>query len=495
MSRQHTPEVRLDAGIVAGSASKVVGVERFLGIPYAAPPVGPLRWRPPQPVAPWSGVRPALAPGPRCIQHAPYGEMEPDNQTFSEDCLYLNVWTPQISPAARLPVIVWIHGGEFFAGSGSEPRYDGARLAARGCVVVTLNHRLGVFGFLAHTELSGESGAGTSGNYGLLDLLAGLEWVRDNIGAFGGDASNVTLAGESAGSCATHAFTTSPLAKGLFHRAIGESGSYFMPEPHAMKPLTHTANEALGQSFLRTVGVPDIAALREVPGERLLDIWLASKFARFQPCIGDHVLPQPPHRITTAAHQHAVPLLAGWNADEYGFMRGAGDRFDATAYREAFVERHGAKGTLLWAQYVERSGGDPLVAASTLAGDRAFGYPTWAWLNAHSRTAPAYAYRFDRTPPGNAFGATHACEIEYVFGTLEARANPWTPQDRALSDSIGDYWVNFARSGDPNGPGLPHWPCFEGATPSVMHLDTLSRAAPLESAARLASLAAVYESA
>jgi len=284
----------------------------------------------------------------------------------------------------------------------------------------------------------------------------------------------------------------SPLAAGLFHRAIGESGSYFMPEPHAMKPLGHAANEALGDAFLRTIGVTDIASLREVPGQRLLDIWLSSKFARFQPCTGDYVLPEQPSRVTVEGRQQCVPLLAGWNADEYGFMRAAGDRFDVAAYRGAFVARHGDGAAALWGGYVDRAGGDAVAAASTLAGDRAFGFPTWAWLGAHSNAAPAYAYRFDRTPPGNAYGATHACEIEYAFGTLDVRPNPWASEDRALSDCMGDYWVNFARSGDPNGSDLPHWPRHEGAAPPVMHLDVAPRVAAVDSAARFRDLAAVY---
>jgi para-nitrobenzyl esterase len=480
------------SGRVAGGASAIAGVVRLLGIPYAAPPVGSLRWQPPQPPESWSGVRSALKPGPRCIQHAPYGELEPANQAFSEDCLYLNVWTPEPSAGAKLPVIVWIHGGEFFAGSGTEPRYDGARLAARGCVVVTLNHRLGVFGFLGHAGLSDESATGTSGNYGLLDLIAGLEWVRENIENFGGDPANVTLAGESAGSCATHAFTTSPLAEGLFHRAIGESGSFFMPEAHAMKPLGHAENEALGQDFMRIAGAGSIADLRAVPGQALLDIWLKAKFPRFQPCTGDHVLPELPGVVSAQGRQQKVPLLAGWNADEYGFMRGAGPRFDQAAYRDALIGRFGAAGTALWDRYVSEAGGDALAAASTLMSDRAFAWPTWKWLGAHARVAPTYAYRFDRPPPGSTFGATHACEIEYVFGTLEARPNPWTGDDRALSGRIGDHWVNFARSGDPNGPVLPQWPRYEGRASPVMRLDVGQYAAPLEEVVRLQALDALY---
>jgi len=482
--------VETRCGRVAGTESRVPGVRRFLGIPYAAPPVGALRWQPPQPPAAWRGVRPADRPGPRCIQHAPYGELEADNPHLSEDCLYLNVWAP--GGAAALPVLFFIHGGEFFAGSGSEARYDGARLAARGCVVVTLNHRLGVFGFLSHPELSGESPSGTSGNYGLLDLMAGLTWVRENIAAFGGDAGCITVGGESAGSCAAHAFMTSPLTAGRFHRAIGESGAFFMSEPHAMEPLPHSANEELGVRFQETVGATDIAALRKRPGAELLHVWLTAKFPRFQPCIGDHVVPEEPADVVRAGRQMRVPLLAGWNAAEYGFLRAAPNRIDATAYRAAMTAQFGPGAEDLWQAALAASAADPVRAVATLSGDRAMAYPTWTWLGAHGQTAPAYAYRFDRAPPGSSFGATHACELEYVFETPEARPYRWTADDYTLSRRIGDHWVAFLRSGDPNIAGAPYWPRYTDRTSPVMRLDVAASVAPPEEAARFALLERLY---
>jgi para-nitrobenzyl esterase len=456
-------EVHAPCGRLAGRSAD--GVTPFLGVPYAAPPVGALRWKPPQPLKPWDGVRSATAVAWRCIQHAPYGELEPQSPGMREDCLYLNVWTPDVT--ARLPVIFWIHGGEFWAGSGSEPRYDGARLAARGAVVVTFNHRLGVFGFLTHPELSAESPQGSSGNYGLLDQIAALEWTRTNISAFGGDPDNITVAGESAGSCSVSFLMAASRAKHLFHRAIGESCAYFMPEPHAMKPLSHAANEERGIAFAEAAGARSLAELRAMDGEALLAVWLKNPSQRMQPCIDGHILPEVAD-VFTAGGQARVPLLAGWNGDEYGFMRGVGSKFDAAAFASRLADVFGANGAAALLDAYGRD--DPLEMATRLTSDRIVVWPTWKWAEEHVRQAPVFAYQFDRAPPGSAFGATHASEIEYVFGTLDSKPRNYSADDRALSEQMGDYWVNFARGGDPNGATGPRWPAY-GHDRNVLHLN------------------------
>lgn len=456
------------------------GVTAFMGVPYAAPPVGALRWRPPQPAAKWDGVRDATRAGARCIQHAPYGELEADNPNQSEDCLFLNIWKPNASPSAKLPVLFWIHGGEFWAGSGTEARYNGAKLAARGAVVVTVNHRLGVFGFLAHPELSAESDHKTSGNYGLLDQIAALQWTRDNIAAFGGDLDNITVGGESAGSCSVSFLMASPLSKHLFHKAIGQSCAYFMPEPHAMKPLSHADNERRGVNFAREAGASSIAELRTMPAEHLLATWLKDPSKRMQPCFDDYVLPHV-DQVFARSEQANIPLLCGWNGDEYGFIRAQGDKFDAQTFAKRLEASFpGHMDEILAAYGPHRA----LETAANITSDRAMVWPTWKWAEEHAKRAPVYVYEFDRGAPGSPFGATHASELEYVFGALDSKPRPYTEDDYALSERIGDYWINFARTGDPNGNSLPHWPRYE-TDKQVLYLDARTAAKPLQIRERL----------
>jgi para-nitrobenzyl esterase len=485
-------EVQTKSGVVAGTAEPAGAVRVFLGIPYAAPPVGNLRWREPQPVAPWTGVRKADAFGPRCLQGRIFDDMVFRDEP-SEDCLYLNVWTPARSAAEKLPVMVWIHGGGFQAGSASEPRQDGGRLAGKGVVVVGVNYRLGVFGFLAHPDLTKESGRGASGNYGLMDQVAALQWVRDNIAGFGGDPGNVTIFGESAGSFAVSALMASPLARDLFQRAIGESGAYL--GRHALEPQTLAASEKSGAKFAASIGASSLAALRAKPGEQVLEA--ALKFQPwFAPTIDKYVLPKDPNAIYAAGEQAPVPLLAGSNADEVraGVVLGK-ERPTAKSFVEQVRSKYGAGADALLKVYPAGSDGEALESAAALAGDTFLAYATWKWTDVHGWTggAPVYRYSFDRKIPlapdtrvegkpatAADVGARHAGEIEYVFGALDSQPKvPWEDADRVLSDLMMTYWSNFARAGDPNGSGLPKWPRYDEKNGfAVMHLDVTSAARP-----------------
>jgi para-nitrobenzyl esterase len=396
--------------------------------------------------------------------------------------------------------MVWIHGGGFQAGSGSEPRQDGARLARKGVVVVTFNYRLGVFGFLAHPELGKASGHGASGNYGLMDQVAALRWVARNIAALGGDPRSVTIFGESAGSFAVSGLMASPLAKGLFQRAIGESGAFFSAVGGVLGTKDLAESERLGVSFAESVGAPTLAALRARPAQELLEAAMRGDGFRFSPTIDGHVVPQPVPAVYAEGRQAKVPLLAGWNADEV-----RRDVVLAKPTAESFTQdvrtRFGAAADAVLKVYPAGSNAEAVESAAALASDGFIGYATWMWVQSHAMTggSAVYRYSFDRkipVPPDTQVkgvrltsadvGARHAGEIEYVFGTLDSSPSvPWEAADRALSDLMMTYWTNFARSGDPNGPTVPAWPRYDGAASQpVLHLDTEIRSAPDANRAR-----------
>jgi para-nitrobenzyl esterase len=505
---------KAEAGLVVRTASGPVegtleaGVRAYRGIPYAAPPVGELRWREPQPVAAWTGVRKATEFGARCLQGPVFSDMVFRDQP-SEDCLYLNVWTPAREAGERLPVMVWIYGGGFQAGSTSEPRQDGARLASKGVVVVSMNYRLGVFGFLAHPALTAESGHGASGNYGFMDQLAALRWVRDNVAEFGGDPANVTVFGESAGSFSVSALVASPLAKGLLQRAIGESGAY--AGRSALPPASLAASEKAGVAFATSIGADSLDALRRKAADEVLQAALKVQ-PWFAPIVDGYVLPKDPNQIYAAGEQNKVPLLAGWNADEVraGVVLG-NPRPTAKGFVEQTRTRFGPAADALLKVYPAGSDAEAVESAAALAGDLFLGYATWKWIELQQRSgAPVYRYSFDRKIPvapdtkvngvpatAADVGARHAGEIEYVFGALDSSPQvPWQPADRQLSDLMTSYWSNFARSGDPNGRGLPRWPRYTGeAAPQVMHLDVASEARPDTLRARYEALDAVMQAA
>jgi len=487
-----TKSLAIESGALAIPEPDASGVRAYKGIPYAAPPIGPLRWRPPEPVAPWTGVRPTHGFGAHSVQGAVWDDIDLNGAAASEDCLHLNIWTPA-APGTRslLPTMVWIHGGGSVVGSGAEPRYDGARLAARGIVVVTLNHRLNAFGFLAHPELTVESEHRASGNYGLVDLVAALGWVRRNIAAFGGDQAKVTVAGESAGSEAASALMASPLAKGLFRAVIGESGAAFGSPLRSLAPLDEA--EAAGVAFMRRAGARSLAELRALPAEAIL---AAAPGPGLLATVDGWFLPRLPAEIFAAGEQSDVPLMAGWNRDEgfnFTLLQGNGAKRPYVEHvQEVFLER--ASEALK--HYPGGSAEVDAASAAALGGDLFIIHPTWAWIEAQKQTGRAdiFRFRFDRAPltPQGWFGerdsrdagAFHAGELLYVFDNLHAF--PWLHEDadRELARLASSYWVNFVTSGDPNGPGLSRWPSYRSEGGPVMALDAPHRAGPEERRAR-----------
>jgi para-nitrobenzyl esterase len=479
--------VKVDTGRVKGVVNN--GIAAFKDIPFAAPPVGALRWQAPQPEPHWKGVREAREFGPRCMQGNIYNDMVFRDKGPSEDCLYLNVWTPATSAKARLPVMVWIYGGGFAAGAASEPRQDGENLARKGVVVVSMNYRLNVFGFFAHADLAKESGHDSSGNYGLLDQVAALEWVHKNIAGFGGDPTNVTIFGESAGSFSVSALMASPLAQGLFQRAIGESGAFFGTVLN-LKPLPQS--EEADAQFAESIGAHSLADLRAKPAAELLDAAAKQNDIRFAPNIDGYFLPRSVLDIYASGKQSHVPLLAGWNHDEGGYGSIFGKDAPTASNFVAYAHKQFSdKADEFLKLYPADSDEQAKRSAEDLAGDQFIGFSTWKWLEMQAATGNStlYRYEFDDAPPASVTaeatadaaprGAYHSAEIEFVFGALASKDLPWRPEDKTLSDLMSSYWANFAKNGDPNGAGLPQWPAYNSqANYLVMHLDAASHAAP-----------------
>ncbi len=479
-------QVRTANGVLEGVVSPDGKVRTFKGIPYAAPPVDSLRWRAPQPPPSWTGVRKAVDYPKRAMQGHIYDDMVFHDDGPSEDCLYLNLWMPENPPQSKLPVMVWIHGGGFVAGSSSESRQDAGNLSKKGVMVVSLNYRMGVFGFFAHPDLAKESGHDASGNYGLLDQVAALEWVKKNIATFGGDPENVTIFGESAGSSSVSALMASPLAKGLFHRAIGESGAFFRDIP----PMKSRAEaEKAGMKFAESAfGTTSLQALRAIPAQKILDEALKVPRETFSPDIDGYFLPENCSSIYAAGKQSHVPLLAGWNMDEGYF-----DTFFAND--KPTVENYVAHANALFGDnakaflelYPALTDSQAKRAAQDFAGDKSTAYSMWKWMELHLKTgeSPVFRYEFDQTlplpadaKPGSTPRASHACEIEYVFCVLSSKNLPWTPEDYQVSELISSYWTNFAKTGDPNGPGLPPWPAYTKDGYQLMHIKAKPESAP-----------------
>ena len=485
-SAQQPNPVRIDSGKLQGVFTADRKVVAYKGIPYAAPPVEDLRWRPPQPLGRWKGVFQARDFGPRCIQFNPFRDMIFRDSGPSEDCLTLNVWAPadaKPSTAKKpgLPVMVWIHGGGFGSGGSSEARHDGETLAHRGVIVVSMNYRLGIFGFLALPELTSESANHSSGNYGLLDQAAALAWVQRNIAYFGGDPANVTLFGESAGSRSVSQQMASPLTRGLFAKAIGESSSdFFSPQtPTLQREQAEQIDAAWTQ---RSYGSNRLFYLRQLPADELVKAATSKNAPSFRPIIDGFFLPDSVRNIYEDGKQAHIPLLAGWNADEAQ----VGQPPDAATFAARARSGFGSAATQFLALYPASTDAEAALSANQYAVDEERAYSDWVWLETHAKTgsAPVYRYFFALGSMGSRFhpaseGAFHSDDIEYVFGTLDSRPGMRIrPEDRVLSDLMQQYWVNFARTGDPNGPGLPQWPVYGPSKWQVMHLDAASHAEP-----------------
>jgi para-nitrobenzyl esterase len=481
------------------------GIHSFKGVPFAAPPVGDRRWKAPQPMASWTNVRPATQFGARAMQLPLFGDMNFRSNGVSEDCLYLNVWTGAKTAQEKRPVLVYFYGGGFVAGDGSEPRYDGEAMAKRGIVAVTVNYRLGVFGFMAHPELTKESPNHASGNYGLLDQQAALAWVKKNIAAFGGDPAHVTIAGESAGSWSVSAQMASPLSKNLMVGAIAESGSVLGLQP--LPPLTQ--GEQTGVAFATSVGATSLAALRAMPAQQLLEASGKQGAPRFAAIVDGYFLPQAPTAIFAAGQQARVPLLVGWNSQEMAPQMVLGQSPPTLEnYRAAVQKLYGDRAADALRAYPAATDAEVEQAATDLAGDRFIAYSTWKLADAQLQTGgkPVYRYLYARprpamtpemgnataglaggvikgtgtgTPAPPAKGAVHSAEIEYALGNLPTnKVYAWAPEDFKLSETMQGYFANFIKTGNPNGTGLPTWPAASQNGGQFLRLDVNTKAEP-----------------
>jgi para-nitrobenzyl esterase len=472
-------------GQVSGGTNREGDVAFYKGIPFAAPPVGNLRWQAPQPVKPWTGVRECRQYGPSPMQAAPApfsmwsAEFLIPTAPISEDCLYLNVWTSAPSQKAHHPVLVWIYGGGFSSGGSAVPIYDGEALAKKGIVVVSINYRVGPFGFLAHPDLTKESGKQASGNYGLLDQLAALRWVQQNITAFGGDPNRVTIAGQSAGSMSVNCLVASPLAKGLFRQAIAESGAAFS---RAYPSLTQA--EQAGVQYGLALGAPSLAAMRQLPAATLLQQSPALR----GPIVDGYVLPASVPELFAQGKSNPITLLTGWNEDE-GLLDGPLQ--PAAAFQQQMQQRYGARADTLLRYFPAQDEAEAAASQLHLARDLRFGAPNYVWANMQDQRLhrPVYLYRFARRVPATGeyvkYGAFHTGEVPYAFNNLHTVNRPWEPGDYRLAHIIASYWVNFIRTGNPNSSGLPTWPAYQAPAKQVMVLDLAPAAKPLPDQAAL----------
>jgi para-nitrobenzyl esterase len=489
--------IHTEGGLVDGVNAD--GLAIYKGIPFAAAPTGDLRWRPPAPAAAWNGV----------LHADHFAAVCPQNQAVnalfgqpvlpaSEDCLYLNVWTPAKSAAAHLPVMVWIYGGGFTTGATGFSMYDGAKLAQKGVIVVSVAYRVGAFGFMAHPELSAESPAHASGTYGLMDMIAGLKWVKANIAAFGGDPDNVTIFGESAGGIAVSMLCASPRAKGLFQKAISESGGSFAPTRRTgtelgMNVPSLALAEKQGTGFLTKLDVKTIAEARKVPADDIVKA-TGPELAGFWPAADGDVLPGDQFALYQAGKYNDVPVLIGTNADEGSlFVRDVtADQFKANT-RAGYGDYAGR----ILDAYPADTGAQALQSARALFRDAAFAWHTWTWARLQSRTGKSkvFVYYFTHRPPYPPLpifkdaGAAHGADIQYVFGN---GTPAWTDTDRKLSDLVMTYWTNFAKTGDPNGAGVAAWPAFREDAPTVQQLDVQPDPIPVPNINQLKTMDGYY---
>lgn len=472
--------IETQQGAVRGKTINDGQVKAFLGLPYATAPVGELRWKAPQPAVKWDGVRDATNYGAHCAQAHVFDDMIFQDKGPSEDCLFLNVYVPSgATKTSKLPVMFWIHGGGFAGGGGDEPRHNGDFLPLKDVVLVTINYRLGVFGFLASKELVDE-GNGVAGNYGLLDMVAALQWVKQNVGVFGGDAGNITIFGESAGSMAISTLMASPMAAGLFQKAIGESGAVF-GSLMAAEPLA--PREKADSEWMATLGVKSLAEMRAMPADKILAAVKTRGMMGFLPVIDGKLLAAAASENYATGAQAHVPLLAGWNADEAAFLSYG---MTVAKWKGMAAGLFGERSAAFLKFYPANTDQEAVRSATDYGSDSFIALSTWKWLEAHRLTgdSPVYRYHLElaaspsKYHPGTL--AFHSDDIEYVFGTLDTRPG-WQvrPEDRQLSEQMMSYWTNFAKTGDPNGPGLPAWPRYDRGL-NVIHLDNTVKSGPDE---------------
>ncbi|MEL6191620.1 MAG: carboxylesterase family protein [Bacteroidota bacterium] len=513
-------QAQVEQGIIEGEYHTEDGIQTYLGVPYAKPPVGELRWKAPQPLESWEGVKMTKKFGPRAMQAPIFGDMKFRSNGISEDCLYLNIWTQAKRNTTGLPVLVYFYGGGFAAGDGSEPRYDGESMAKKGIVAVTVNYRLNVFGFLAHPDLSAESPYKGSGNYGLLDQQAALQWVATNIAAFGGDPSRITIAGESAGSVSVSAQMASPLSRDLIAGAIGESGAGINP---TLFPLSMEDAEKEGIDFVEKAGYSSIEELRALSSRDIFEIFKESGRFGFSPAIDGYFFPKSLPEIFEAGEQAQVPLLLGWNSAELPAMALMGgqpltEENYVNTVKALYPERH-EKVLELYPHSTEK---EMEYSATALISDRFISYSTWKWFDLHRKNSNQAVYRYlysklrpplvdkdkvsglaggtmektENAPPApEPLGAPHACEIEYCMGNLHLVEDyAWTEDDYKVSETMQKLFVNFIKKGNPNGIMLPKWPAATANDPNppVMNIDVKSKLMNAEEDARYEFLDEAY---
>jgi para-nitrobenzyl esterase len=487
--------VKVEGGLVQGVAED--GLTVYKGIPFAAPPVGDLRWRAPQTLVKWDGVKETVKFAPACIQGIMMGPGG-SSPAPSEDCLYLNIWSPAKSPRDRVPVFVWIYGGGFAGGATSIPTFSGEKLAKKGVMLVSIAYRVGQMGFFVHPELSTENKNHVSGNYGLLDMIAALQWIQKNIAAFGGDPHRVTIFGESAGGIAVSMLCASPLAKGLFHGAISQSGGSFgPPRPDTlpgenMKRLADA--ERSGEARLKAAGVASISEARKLSPDKLSGGGGRGQAARVGggppglsdwPIVDGWVIPDDQYKLYDAKRYNDIPVLIGYNSDE-------GLSFSPARTTEEYIasvkSRFGPFADKLIAAYPPGTGTVDKTARDLMR-DAAFGWQTWIWARLQSKTGKSkvFYYYFDQHPdypadsPKAGQGSPHGQDVSYVFQHLDPNQQP-AKSDEAISEAMGAYWTNFAKFGDPNGAGLPKWPAFSDANPVLMYFAQTPHTGPVPSA-------------
>lgn len=496
-------QTKIKNGLIEGNYDTESRISKYFGIPFAKPPVGGLRWKAPEPADNWEGVKETKKFGPRPVQANVFGDMNSWSDGLSEDCLYLNVWSPAKRGEKGLPVLFYIYGGGFVAGDASEPRYNGESMAKEGVVVVTANHRLNIFGFLSHPELSAESPYKASGNYGLLDQALALQWVKDNIEAFGGDPNRITIAGESAGSISVSYQMASPLSKNLIAGAIGESGAGIYP---TLAPVSLEEAQKTGKEFLEGKGIKTIAELRQMSTKDIFEMYTESGRFGFPVVLDGHFLDKTLPETFEAREQAQVPLLLGWNSAEMNgmaFMQGkpyTKENF-VSKVKETYPEQYDEVLKI----YPHNSPEEVEIAATDLASDRFIVYSTWKWFDLHRKNSdqPVYRYLFSKlrpplvdkslssgfaggtvrsenpTPAPKAVGAPHAMEIEYAMGNLHLiKDYEWAAEDMEVSKTMFNYFTNFVKTGNPNGKDLPEWPKAEKDTwtPSLINIDVNTQA-------------------